>query len=36
MKSNIEKIKAELTEEQLEKFKEVQLPNFEMRRRNRP
>ncbi|HQJ76173.1 MAG TPA: Spy/CpxP family protein refolding chaperone [Bacteroidota bacterium] len=36
MKSNIEKIKAELTEEQLVKFKEVQLPNFEMRRRNRP
>lgn len=36
IKSDIEKIKAELTPEQLEKFSEVELPNLEMRRRGRP
>jgi hypothetical protein len=38
IKGLIESIKKELTKEQLEKFKEVQLPNLEMRRPggNRP
>lgn len=36
IKDNIEKIKAELTTEQLELFKNVKVPNLEMRRRQRP
>jgi hypothetical protein len=35
IKSDIEKIKAELTTEQLEKFNNVKLPNLEMRRRGK-